>query len=143
MPDPSIKDTQHVSHLTRTRMKAVRRRNTKPELILRNALREAGLSGYRLHRKDLPGSPDIAWVGKKIAVFVNGCFWHRCSLCNPSFPKTNQEFWKTKFKRNVDRDTVKTEQLRNLGWTVIVVWQCEIEADIQNCVERVKRNYQE
>ena len=84
-------------------MKGNKRANTKPELLVRQRLRAAGLTGYRLEWK-VPGKPDIAFPGRKIAIFVNGCFWHRCPKCNPSQPKRNVEFWEAKFRRNVERD---------------------------------------
>ena len=84
-------------------MKGNKRANTKPELLVRQRLRAAGLTGYRLEWK-VPGKPDIAFPGRKIAIFVNGCFWHRCPKCNPSQPKRNVEFWEAKFRRNIERD---------------------------------------
>lgn len=112
----------------RKSMQGNKRANTKPELILRKALREAGLSGYRLQWK-VPGHPDISWPGKKVAVFVNGCFWHRCPMCKPPMPKSNVEYWSSKFERNVERDQRKLEQLEEAGWTVHTVWECELKRD--------------
>src|SRR5271157_969325 len=86
--------------------------NTHPELVLRRALCNEGLRGYRLHWKKAPGRPDIAFPGKKVAVFVNGCFWHRCPYCHPSFPKSNVEFWTAKFEKNRERDKRKRIELK-------------------------------
>ena len=112
----------------RKSMQGNKRANTKPELILRKALREAGLSGYRLQWK-VPGHPDISWPGKKVAIFVNGCFWHRCPMCKPPMPKSNVQYWSSKFERNVERDRRKLEQLEEAGWTVHTVWECELKRD--------------
>ncbi len=93
-----------VSEATRHVMQANKSKNTKPELKVRAALRAAGLPGYRLHWKAAPGKPDICYPGRKVAIFVNGCFWHRCPYCALSTPKTNVEFWTAKFERNRARD---------------------------------------
>jgi len=108
-------------------MQGNKRRDTKPELKLRKMLREAGFPGYRLQWKKVPGRPDIAYPGRKIAIFVNGCFWHRCPKCNLSTPKSNQEFWEAKFRRNVERDHRKIDELEALGWKVFVIWECELK----------------
>lgn len=107
-------------------MKGNKRANTKPELLVRQRLRAAGLTGYRLEWK-VPGKPDIAFPGRKIAIFVNGCFWHRCPKCNPSQPKRNVEFWEAKFRRNVERDRAAISALTQMGWTPITIWECELK----------------
>lgn len=116
------------SAATRKTMQANRAKNTKPELTLRRLLREAGYTGYRLHWKQAPGRPDIAYPGRKIAIFVNGCFWHRCPACSPPMPKSNTSFWQAKFAANRERDERKTAELRDAGWTVVTTWECELEA---------------
>ncbi len=83
----------------RKSMQGNKRRDTKPELLVRQRLRAAGLTGYRLDWAKAPGRPDIAFPGRKIAIFVNGCYWHRCPHCNPSMPSKNVEFWEAKFRR--------------------------------------------
>src|SRR5688572_12008011 len=88
-------------------MSANKAKNSKPEVHLRKALWNQGAKGYRLHYKKVPGRPDICYVSKKVAIFVNGCFWHRCPHCNYQLPKTNTEFWKEKFGKNVNRDLKK------------------------------------
>jgi DNA mismatch endonuclease (patch repair protein) len=108
-------------------MQGNKRRDTRPELEMRRLLREAGFPGYRLQWKKVPGRPDIAYPGRKVAIFVNGCFWHRCPRCNLPLPKSNREFWEAKFKRNVERDRRKIEELEALGWKVLVVWECELK----------------
>jgi len=119
-------------------MKKNKAKDTKPELLLRKALWRAGIKGYRLNWKKVPGSPDIAFPGKKIAIFVNGCFWHRCPICKLPLPKTNTEFWTNKFKRNVERDKLKTQRLQELGWTVFTVWECQIKKDLDAQVIKLK-----
>lgn len=119
-------------------MQGNKRADTKPEMLVRQRLRAAGLTGYRLQWKKAPGRPDIAFPGRKVAIFVNGCFWHRCPHCNPSVPKRNTEFWEAKFRRNVERDAAAIAALEDLGWTAITVWECELKkARIDETMERV------
>lgn len=118
--------TKAISQSVHNVMVANKRANTKPELLVRKKLREAGLVGYRLQWK-VPGRPDIAWPGKKVALFVNGCFWHRCPYCNLSLPKTNVEYWSVKFERNVERDKRSISSLQEMGWTVFTVWECQLK----------------
>ncbi len=110
-------------------MKGNKRADTKPEMLVRRALRDAGLTGYRLQWSKAPGRPDIAFPGRRVAIFVNGCFWHRCPHCNPSVPKRNVEFWEAKFRRNVERDRRALDDLKAMGWTPIVIWECELKHD--------------
>ncbi|WP_296061491.1 DNA mismatch endonuclease Vsr, partial [uncultured Ellagibacter sp.] len=107
-------------------MQGNKRANTKPELLMRERLRAAGLGGYRLQWK-VAGHPDIAWPGKKVCMFVNGCFWHRCPHCKLSTPKKNVEYWTAKFERNVERDRENVAALEADGWRVHVVWECELK----------------
>lgn len=107
-------------------MAAVRSRNTKPELLVRKALHRLGYR-FRLHRKDLPGNPDIVLPGYRLCIFVHGCFWHRHAGCKrATTPATNTEFWIEKFNRNAVRDEKAIRQLRDTGWRVEVIWTCEI-----------------
>ena len=119
-------------------MSANKAKNTKPELLLRKALWENGIRGYRLHYKKVPGRPDIAFAGKKVAIFVNGCFWHRCPHCVHTLPKTNSTFWKEKFEKNVARDAKKVAELEALGWQVLTIWECQVKEDIHNVVTLVQ-----
>lgn len=107
-------------------MQGNKRANTKPELLVRERLRKAGLTGYRLQWK-VPGHPDIAWPGKRVAVEVRGCFWHRCPHCKPSAPKKNVEYWEAKFARNVERDAENVRKLEEMGWRVHVIWECQLK----------------
>ena len=119
-------------------MQGNKRANTRPEMLVRLCLRQAGLTGYRLQWKKAPGRPDIAFPGRKVAIFVNGCFWHRCPHCSPSVPKRNVEFWEAKFARNVARDAKAQAELAKAGWTSIVIWECELKRDrIDQTMERV------
>lgn len=113
----------------RKSMQGNKRANTKPEMLVRQRLRQAGLTGYRLQWNKAPGRPDIAFPGRKIAIFVNGCFWHRCPHCHPSTPKRNTEFWEAKFHRNVERDAKAIAELEQMGWQTITIWECELKRD--------------
>ena len=115
------------SEATRHSMQGNRSKNTKPELLVRTYLRAAGLTGYRLQWKREFGRPDVAFPGRRVAIFVHGCFWHRCPYCHPSSPRSNSEFWEAKFRRNRERDERHTRTLLECGWTVIVVWECRLK----------------
>ena len=115
-----------VSSVRSRNMAAIRGKDTAPELAVRRILHAMGLR-FRLHRKDLPGRPDIVLPKHRTVVFVHGCFWHRHEGCRyTTTPKTRQEFWQTKFATNVERDRRNRTDLRQLGWRVIVVWECEL-----------------
>lgn len=120
-------------------MRANKAKNTTPELVMRRLLLSEGIRGYRLNWKKAPGSPDIAFPNKKIAIFINGCFWHRCPHCNPSFPKTNKAFWNQKFTKNILRDKEKISILRQNGWMVLTIWECQIKKHPTRCVARVSK----
>ena len=113
-------------------------RNTKPELNLRRSLYADGVRGYRLNWKKAPGTPDIAFPGKKIAIFINGCYWHRCPHCELPLPKTNKEFWEEKFDKNIKRDIKKEKELLDLGWIVLVFWECKIKTNMKDCTNKIK-----
>ncbi|MCC8997875.1 MAG: very short patch repair endonuclease [Nitrosomonas sp.] len=108
------------------RMRLVKSKNTRPELTVRKLCRKLGYRGYRLHRKDLPGKPDIAFMGRKIAIFVHGCFWHGHN-CHGKirYPKSNQDYWLPKIKRNEAKDAENMAWLVASDWQVIVIWECE------------------
>ena len=106
-------------------MSGIRGRNTKPEITVRKLVHFLGFR-FRLHRKDLPGTPDLVFPGRKKVVFVHGCFWHRHPGCRFAYnPKTRPEFWRAKFDANVARDQRACSQLQSAGWGVLVVWECE------------------
>lgn len=107
-------------------MRRIRGRDTQPELTVRRAIHARGMR-FRLHRRDLPGTPDIVLPGRKLVIFVHGCFWHRhagCRLCTT--PSTRTEFWQNKFDANVARDTRAIQALGAAGWQVETVWECEV-----------------
>ena len=115
-----------VSEQRSRNMSAIKSKNTKPEIKVRKVLHSMGYR-FRLHSKDLPGSPDIVLPKYKTVIFVHGCFWHRHKNCKyASTPKTRQEFWEAKFRENINRDKLNQENLSSKGWKIIVVWECEI-----------------
>lgn len=127
----------HLSKAGRSRnMAAIRSENTGPELALRAALREAGLTGYRLHRRDLPGRPDIAYTRWRVAVFVDGVFWHG----HPDHwhPETASAYWRQKIARNVERDRAADTALADLGWRVVRVWDAQVLDDVDSCTSAVR-----
>ena len=125
------------SEITTKVMRANKGKDTHPEIVLRRELRSKGYTGYRLNWKKAPGRPDIAFPGRKIAIFVNGCFWHKCPHCNLPLPKTHTDFWRQKFERNIQRDVRKTQELEDLGWTVITVWECEIKKNVNEVSSKI------
>lgn len=127
------------SEITSKVMSANKGKDTKPELALRKALRQLNIPGYRIHWKKAPGTPDIAYPGRKVAIFIHGCFWHRCPHCNPPLPKSHTDFWKKKFERNKKRDEEKVKTLEDEGWKVLVFWECKIKDDVMACAKKVKR----
>ncbi|MDG0067668.1 DNA mismatch endonuclease Vsr [Burkholderia sp. IO2] len=107
-------------------MSLIRGRDTQPELALRRALHRLGLR-FRLHGAGLPGKPDLVFPRYKTVVFVHGCFWHQHTGCSiATIPKSNTQFWMEKFKKNIDRDKRVSAQLNELGWKVLVAWECEL-----------------
>lgn len=107
-------------------MSRIRGRDTKPEVAVRSVLHELGFR-FRLHRKDLPGRPDIVLARHRAVMFVHGCFWHRHARCRFAYsPKSNIAFWSQKFRSNVIRDRRDRRRLRKLGWRVVVIWECEV-----------------
>lgn len=108
-------------------MRRVKGRDTGPELRLRRMLREIGRPGYRPHRGDLPGRPDVAYVGRRIAIFLHGCFWHGHDCPRGArTPRTNAAYWSAKIARNRARDQAAVAALKGAGWRVLTVWECEL-----------------
>ncbi|SIN77838.1 T/G mismatch-specific endonuclease [Vannielia litorea] len=105
-------------------MQAVKSRNTRPEVLVRSLLHAQGYR-FRLHRNDLPGKPDIVLPKYRKIILVHGCFWHAHGCAKGQPPKSRQDYWLPKLAANVRRDTAKTGQLEAMGWTVLVVWQCQ------------------
>lgn len=109
----------------RRMMAGFRSKDTKPEMIVRRALHALGYR-FRLHRRNLPGKPDIVLPKHRAAILVHGCFWHQHEGCREArMPRTRQDYWTEKFRRNLQRDEVTEAALRELGWNVHVIWECE------------------
>lgn len=118
-------------------MRQVHSEDTKPEMRVRRLTHRMGYR-YRLHRKDLPGKPDLVFPGRKKIIFVHGCFWHGHDCpAGRKIPKTNQEYWINKLNRNKARDQANIAQLKALGWDVLVIWECETR-DEQALAERIQ-----
>lgn len=117
-------------------MAAVKGKNTGPEMVLRKALYAAGVRGWRCHYRRAVGTPDIAWPRRKVAVFVDGAFWHG----HPSRhrPGRSGSYWDEKIARNVERDRAVDAQLESSGWTVVRVWDFEVKRDLDAVVEKVQ-----
>lgn len=121
-------------------MSRVRSKDTGPEKAVRRMVHTMGYR-YRLHRRNLPGRPDLVFPGRKKVIFVHGCFWHKHEdpACSKSgLPKSNRDFWLPKLKRNAERDSEQQARLISLGRDVLVVWECEIEKD-QGLAERLRK----
>lgn len=116
-----------ISPATRSQMmRSIRKTNTTPELVVRKLLRELGVR-YRLHARDLPGNPDIVMRGKRKAVLVHGCFWHQHEGCRlAKRPSARPEYWLPKLARNQERDRLALAALAELGWSALVIWECEL-----------------
>ena len=115
--------------------------DTRPEMVVRRLIFSMGYR-YRLHYKRLPGKPDIVFPGRKKVIFVNGCYWHRHGCPKGcSVPETNKDFWIAKFDRTIERDKQNLQELSKLGWSVMVVWECEIrEEKLQKRIQQFLNN---
>jgi DNA mismatch endonuclease (patch repair protein) len=129
-----------VDHINSTKrswnMGRIGAKDTVPEVQVRSLLHRMGYR-FRLHRKDLPGTPDIVLPKYRTVIFVHGCYWHRHPGCRyASTPKTNTDFWVKKFERNVERDRVNCAELTDNGWNVLVIWQCELRdmKELKRCL---------
>jgi DNA mismatch endonuclease, patch repair protein len=121
-------------------MRAVKSKNTGPELLARSAAHRLGLR-FRLHRSDLPGSPDLVFAKHRVVIFVHGCFWHGHPGCRrATVPKTNSEFWHTKVRTNRLRDRRSSSRLKKLGWRVIILWQCQIRT-LDSAIARLSSEF--
>lgn len=107
-------------------MSRIRSTDTRPEMFVRRLLHKAGYR-YRLHVAELPGKPDLVFVRRKKVIFIHGCFWHMHECCGQArIPKSRVEFWSTKLRKNKERDDRNLRELRQLGWSYLVVWECEL-----------------
>ena len=128
--------TDNLSREKRSKvMSCIRSKNTKPELIIRKILWSKG-KRYRIHNKTVVGTPDISNKDKKIAIFIDGCFWHGCDKCYKE-PRTNITYWRNKICNNKKRRTFVTEQLRSNGWTVMEFWEHQVVREPWNVVNEI------
>ena len=129
-----------VSEQRSRNMSAIKSKNTKPEIAVRKLLHSMGYR-FRLHRKDLPGSPDIVLPKYKTVIFVHGCFWHRHNNCKyATTPKTRKEFWENKFDENVKRDNLNQANLSLKGWKIIILWECQLKEDMKKRIRELLPN---
>ena len=113
-----------------TQMRSIRKTDTKPELIVRRLAHRRGFR-FRLHRRDLPGTPDLVFASRKKVIFVHGCFWHQHPRCKrAAVPVANHDWWSRKLTRNAQRDLANILELSKLGWFVLTVWECEISETV-------------
>lgn len=119
-------------------MSRIRGRDTGPEMKIRKMLFARGIRGYRIHY-NLPGKPDIVFIKKKVAVFIDGCYWHKCPSCFQE-PETRKEFWMKKIGSNVARDEKNTRQLTEDGWIVLRFWEHEVRKEPENVVRRILKH---
>jgi len=120
----------HTKEVRSKNMSHIRSTNSKPEEIVRKYLFSQGFR-YRKNVRKLPGCPDIVLAKYKTVIFVNGCFWHKHDCPRFVWPSSNQEYWRPKILRNVERDKRNIELLEKLGWNVLVVWECELKKDVR------------
>ena len=117
-------------------MSRIRSKNTGPEKYVRKELRKRGFK-FTLHKKNLPGKPDIVLKKHKTVINVNGCFWHDHNCGRYNIPKNNRKFWLNKFKKNKKRDKINTRKLRKLGWKVYVIWECKITKETIKIINKI------
>lgn len=118
-------------------MSRIKSKDTNPEIVVRKILTRLGYR-YRIHRKDIPGTPDIAFIGLKKVIFIHGCFWHRHVGCKYAYvPKSNVARWNKKFKENIDRDNKVLEELKDKGWNYLIIWECQLKNN-ENIPEMLK-----
>ena len=118
-------------------MSKIKGKNTKPEIILRSQLFKQGFR-FRIHQKNLPGKPDIVLSKYRTVIFVHGCFWHYHKDCREGrIPSTNSKYWKEKLQRNIARDKANIKALRKDKWKVFVIWECEIEKQLERTMKKL------
>lgn len=118
-------------------MSRIRGKHTKPEMILRSELFRKGFR-FRVHQKDLPGKPDIVLPKYRTAIFVHGCFWHYHKDCREGrIPSTNSKFWTEKLQRNINKDEANIKALRKDKWKVQVIWECDIEKNLEKTMKKL------
>ena len=120
-------------------MSKIRSKNTKTEVEFRKKVWAVGFR-YRLHSKKLQGKPDLVFASKKVVVFIDGCFWHKCPKCFKQ-PASNKKYWDWKIQYNVDKDKRISKELRKLGWNVIRIWEHDTKKNPGKCIEKIKRRW--
>ncbi|MCK5708099.1 MAG: DNA mismatch endonuclease Vsr [Candidatus Aureabacteria bacterium] len=133
-----------MDHLSKNKrswnMSRIRSTNTKPEMIVRKVAHSLGFR-YSLHRKDLPGKPDLVLKKHKTVIFVHGCFWHQHKNCKrANVPKSNFEYWEAKLNRNIERDKKNKRELKKLGWKIIIIWECETK-NTEKLIKKISKIY--
>ena len=123
-------------HIRSSLMARVRTQHTKPEICVRQRVHRMGFR-YRLHRRDLPGRPDLVFPGRQKVIFVHGCFWHQHDCSRGKRPASNTEFWNAKLDENIRRDLESISSLKEQGWSVLVVWECETK-DLKRLDARIR-----
>ncbi len=119
-------------------MSRIRSQGTKPEMAVRRLTHGLGFR-YRLHRRDLPGTPDLVFPSRRKVIFVHGCFWHQHADCDRvREPQSNRDYWLPKLKRNAERDGEHLRKLAELGWKALVLWECEVRQDNEALGERIR-----
>lgn len=129
---PTAKSTRVSENMSR-----IKGKDTKPELLLRKALYQAGVRGYRKNYKKLPGKPDIVFLRKRIALFVQGCFWHGCETCGRRTPTHNSAYWMNKIDKNIARDKDNNEKLQAMGYIVVEIWEHQLKNDLKATTEKI------
>jgi DNA mismatch endonuclease (patch repair protein) len=120
-------------------MSQIRSKDTKPEMLIRRMLHRLGYR-YALHRRNLPGAPDLVFPSRRKVIFVHGCFWHQHKGCiDGRLPKSREEYWLPKLLRNVERDRRNIGKLRRSGWRVIKVWECDVLRDSEGAIRKISR----
>lgn len=127
------------SDSVKSSMQGNRSERTRPENLLESKLHQHSITGFFQNDKSLPGSPDFSFPQAKLAVFVNGCYWHRCPYCKFSIPNSNPEYWTAKFARNVSRDRHARWSLRQIGWQSLIIWECKLLKHPNRAVSRIIR----
>lgn len=129
----------HLSKIERQKlMSSIKGKDTRPEILVRRIIHGAGFR-FRLHQSDLPGRPDIVLSRYRLAIFVNGCFWHGHSCQRAKLPKSNKEFWHKKIARNILRDTQNRRRLRQDGWSVYTIWTCSLGEGMRRVMRSLEK----
>lgn len=121
-------------------MSHIHAKNTQPEVVFRKAISDIGIKGYRLHCR-LPGKPDIVFPKRKIAIFIDGCFWHKCLKCFPVL-STTKRYWVRKIQSNIQRDIRINKELRAAGWRVIRIWEHEMGSGLSRRIRQIKKLFE-